>query len=468
MDPNSYQQPNLNPHPVASAPQPVLSGGSKKGFPIPKKFLLIGLGVLAFLLLVIIVIKLLAGGDGGSSRDEIVWWGLWEEKEVIEPLIEEYKRINPKANIRYEKQSPQDYRERLINALARGTGPDIFRIHNSWGPMFRGELATVPAGVLSSSEFATSYYPVAVSDLTTNDGIVGIPLMYDGLTLFINEEIFEESGKVPPKTWDEVRVVARELTRKDEEGSITQAGIALGRTENVDHWPEILGLMMLQNGASLSKPQGPLAEGALTFFTIFAGSDGVWDSTLPPSTIYFAGGNLAMYFGPSWRVFEIQQMNPSLRFKAVPLPQLAKEDPNEPDVTYASYWVEAVSERSGNKDIAWDFLKFLSTADSLSKLYQGASLTRGFGAAYPRVDMQPLLVDHPFLGALTSEARDAGSWYLQSRTFDGPTGINSQINKYFEDAVNALNGGTTSPSRALEPVVQGVAQVLSQYGMVVR
>ncbi|MEK7112240.1 MAG: extracellular solute-binding protein, partial [Patescibacteria group bacterium] len=295
-------------------------------------------------------------------------------------------------------------------------------------------------------------------------GLVGIPFMYDGLAFYINEEIFEKAGKSPPATWDDLRQLAIQLTSKDEQGAITQSGVALGRTENVDNWPEILGLMMLQNGVSMRSPEGKLAEDALTFFSVFSSVDGVWDATLPPSTVAFASGKLAMYFGPSWRAFEIRQQNPNLKFKTVPLPQLPKANPKEPDVAYASYWVEGVWARSKNKDAAWEFLKFLSSKESLEKMYQNAAKLRLFGEPYPRSDMASLLTSDPILGALVLQAPNAQSWYLASRTFDGPTGINSQINKYFEDAINSVNSGTPA-SKALEVVAEGVKQVLSQYGL---
>ena len=68
------------------------------------------------------------------------------------------------------------------------------------------------------------------------------------------------------------------------------------------------------------------------------------------------------------------------------------------------------------------------------------------------------------MGSIVTQAPDAQSWYLVSRTFDGATGINSQIGKYFEDAVNAVNTGTPA-EKALETVASGVSQVLSQYGL---
>ncbi len=399
-----------------------------------------------------------------APSGEIVWWGLWEDESTVSPLISEFEAKNPKVKVKYVKQSKQDYRERLTNALAKGVGPDIFTFHNSWTPMFKSYLDPIPVSTMSPSEFSQAYYPVIADDLTSGTGILGIPLGYDALTLFINSDIFASYGKNPPATWDDLKSLAIELTTKDDQGVIIQSGVALGRVENVDHWQEILALMMIQNGADLTNPTGKLAEDALTFFTLFATSDGVWDASLPSSTAMFAGGKLAMYFAPSWRVFEITQLNPSLKFRAVPVPQLAKGSASQKDVAYATYWVQGVSNKGKNKIIAWEFLKYISSRDSLAKLYANASRQRSFGEAYPRVDMASLLTDHPILGSIISQAPNARSWFLQSRTYDGPTGINSLINKYFEDAVNAVNARNTA-EKVLPTVAQGVLQILKQYGV---
>lgn len=451
------------PFPQPAAPAqgtaPVVPPPPKRGF--PKIFIWVGVAI-AVIILALLAINLLKGG-GISSNSQITWWGLWEDTNTVQPLIDAYQQAHPGVKITYVAQSQQDYRERLTTALAQGGGPDIFAFHNTWVPMFRNDLDTMPSSVMSASDYAKTFYPIASSDLTNGSGIVGIPLEYDALALYINTDIFDKSGKTPPTTWDDLRVLARELTVKDDQGVITQAGVAMGRTDNVDHWPEILALLMLQNGVDLSNPTGPAAEGALTFYTLFTTDDGVWDATLPQSTQMFSSGKLAMYFAPSWRAFEIQNANPNLKFKTVPVPQLPKDNPSQPDITYATYWAQGISARSANKARAWDFLKFLSTQDSLQKLYQNASKVRSFGEPYPRPDMANLLADHPILGSITAQAPGAQSWYLASRTFDGPTGINSQIDNYFGDAVNGVVSGTTTVTQALQTVASGIAQVLAQY-----
>ena len=82
--------------------------------------------------------------------------------------------------------------------------------------------------------------------------------------------------------------------------------------------------------------------------------------------------------------------------------------------------------------------------------------------------MSPLLKDHPIIGSIISQAPGARSWYLASRTFDGSTGINTQMSNYFGDAINAVVTGKKSVTESLATVAQGVSQVLGQYGISVK
>ncbi len=454
--PSKSSAPLLQP---TAAPQVVTPPSRGSGFP---KIIMLVLVILLAFGLFAFAAKSIVNRTGGNNT--LTWWGLWEDDPVIHDIISEYEVKHPGVKINYVKQSKEDYRERLTNAIAQGKGPDIFRFHNSWVPMFKSELDTMPQTVMSSAEYSKTFYPVILSDLSADGGLKGIPLDFDTLGLYINTEIFDTYNKTVPTTWDELRQTALDLTIKDSDGVIKQAGAALGRTENIDHWQEILALMLMQNGVKMNRPEGELAQGALSYFTLFTTTDHIWDKTLPPSTVAFANGKLAMYFGPSWRAHNIKEINPNLKFKVYPVPQLPKEHPEDPSVAYATYWVEGVWKRSPNKDAAWDFLKYLSSKETLQKFYLAASKVRSFGEPYPRVDMANLLSSDPIVGAFVNQGAYAQSWYLHSRTWDGPTGINSQIGKYYEDAINAMDEGRDAKN-VLTPVTTGVIQVLSQYGL---
>lgn len=425
-------------------------GGLKKILlPLFVLILLVGAGFL--------VVRFLLPRFTQPAEVTLTYWGLWETDVTMKGVIDDWEKDNPHIKISYLRNAKQDYRERLQSALARGEGPDIFRFHNTWVPMLKNELDPVPATVMDATAFEAAFYPVIKTDLRSGTNYMGIPLEIDTLALFYNEAIFQAAGKAPPTTWDELRSLASALTVRDEQGKIKTAGAALGTTANVEHWSDILALMMVQNGVNLSSPTDNLARDALIYFTLFSLTDRVWDNTLPSSTLAFATSKLAMYFGFSWDVFEIQSINPDLAFKVVPAPQLAGTN-----INWASYWVEGVSSKSKNKEAAWKFLKYLTSSEVMQKLYQAESQTRLFGEPYSRIEMADLIKSDPMVAPFLQQAASAQSWYLASRTYDN--GINDKMIKYYEDAVNAVNEGD-DPEEVLTTVALGVSQLLSQYGL---
>lgn len=394
-----------------------------------------------------------------SGPVTLEYWGLWESPTVMDTIINDYKKIKPNVTITYKKRSPQQYRETLENQISSGRGPDIFRFHNTWVSMLKEELDPVPSNIISNSEFTKNYYP-AVSQLQVGGKYVGIPLEFDGLGLYYNEEIFRAAGITqPPTTWEQFNQIAARLTVKDTVGNIKTAGAAMGTAGNVDHFSDILGMMILQNGGDPKSPTDKQASDALEYYTHFAyGQNRVWDETMPSSTIAFAGGNLAMYFGPSWRAIEFKNANPLLEFKVAPVPQLEGGK-----VTWASYWAEGVSAQSQHKQEAWEFLKYLQEDENLIKLYSESAKSPGrfFGEPYPKISLAQKLSSDPVLGAFVSDAQFARTFPMASLTYDN--GINDQIIKAYEDAVNSVNSGN-SASNALEVTANNVKNILTKFG----
>lgn len=393
----------------------------------------------------------------GRQPKTLTYWGLWEDETVFTSLVAEYKQTHPNVDIVYSKQSPKQYRERLQAAIERGEGPDLFRFHATWVPMLKNSLAPAGDTGYSFSEFQQAFYQVAVKDLVIDGKVYGVPLMFDGLGLYYNEDLLRAAGITPPTTWEAFRQAALTLTVKDETGAIITAGAALGTANNVEHFSDIVGLMLLQNGANLSAPTSKEAQDALSFFRLFAEKGAnTWDETLDNSILAFASGKVAMIFAPSWQVFTIRELNPNLKFQVIPVPQLPGTN-----MTWASYWVEGVSSKSKYTTEAWEFLKFLSSKESLVTFYTEASKVRAFGEPYSRVDLAQTIVNDPYAGAYIKQAQTAESFFLASRTFDN--GINDRMIKYLEDAVNSLGKGIAVPA-ALETASAGFSQVLSSFG----
>lgn len=421
-----------------------------------KRILAILLFIIALIVLGYLGFTLIGRFLNRSQSVVLTYWGLWEQEGVLANLFEQYKQAHPNVEIVYSKQSPRQYRERLQAALQRGEGPDIFRFHNTWVPMLKEELDTGGEVAYSVTEFQQTFYPVAAQNLIDNNQIVGVPLMIDGLGLYYNEDLLRAAGVTPPSSWEQFRQDAFSLTVKDASGKIVTAGAALGTTNNIEHFSDILGVMMIQNGASFAKLNSLEAEQALLFYQQFAmPPDNVWDESLDNSILAFADGKVAFIFAPSWQVHTIREINPTLNFKIIPIPQIPGTN-----TTWASYWVEGVSARSKYKEAAWELLKFLSSREALIALYTEASKERAFGEPYSRIDLAQTVINDPFVGAYIRQAPTAQSFFLASRTFDN--GINDRLIKYIQDAVNSLFQGV-SVEAAVETASQGFSEVLTSY-----
>ncbi len=414
-------------------------------------------------------------------------WGLWEEESLMKPALDEYKKIKPDVTVNYVFQSSQNYRTRTQTKIAAGEGPDIYMINNSWTPMFlrSNSITSAPNDIFGSSEYSQIFYPVIRDDFTNflqikkqidespnvadknkaisdefnkNGKIYGIPRGIDGLALYYNEDILNAAGVGVPKSWNEFKDSAFKLTVADQNNVIKTAGSAIGITGNVDHWPDILGLLFLQQpGAKIEAPSDASGGDVLRFYTDFArvSEKRVWDNTFENSTQAFASGKVAFYFAPSWRAHELRQINPRLNFKVAPMPQLAGKN-----VAWANYWGYTVSSKSKFSKESWEFLKFLTSAETEKLLYQQAAQVRLFGLPYSRVDMQKELINDPLVGAFVAQGPYYKSWFLNSSTRD--QGLNDEMIKYFEDAVNAVNNNS-DPVSALSTTSKGIQQVLDKY-----
>jgi len=396
-----------------------------------------------------------------TEQKTLTYWGLWEPNGVLDEVIQAYQNQNPGIKIDYRVQSHKDYRERLQTAIASGNGPDIFRYHASWVPMLGTDLAVLPASVMSAAEFKESFYPSASQMLQIDGKIVGLPMMYEGLGLYYNKDILQTAGVQPPTTWAELKKLASDLSVPADKnarkgGNITRGGLAIGNTDNVDHFSDILGLLILQNGGDPAEPAFTEVRDALIFYSNFVTEDAVWDTSLPTSTVAFAKGDAAMMFAPTWRAHEVKELNPSLDFGIAPVPQLSDEH-----IAWANYWAEGVNEKGKAKEEAWKFLKYLTSADVMKKLYSAQSNIRTFGEPYSRVDLAQELASDPYVAGVLKDAPIATGWYMSSATHDN--GINDQIIEYYETAISDLVGGEDEEEVLLN-LETGVKQVLRQYG----
>ena len=452
----------------------------KKRMPKSPSYLIYALVLIVIVALVFLVIKVIIPSikNKNSAPVTLTYWGLWEDASVLQGIISEFETKNPNIKINYKKNDKTDYRSRLAGRLAKDPDleevPDIFRIHSSWLPMFSGSLAPVPTTTVASINLDQDFYTVYKNDLKIGNSYYAVPLMYDALALFYNKDLIQKGGVDLPKAWWDLQTTAAKLTVRDDQGNIQIAGVAMGLTDNVDHWSDIVGLLLKQNGADIIKndpDNDTKMNDVLSYYVNFRSKYQTWDETLPPSTQLFAQGKLAFYIAPSWRVFNIEELNPNLSFEITTVPQLptlqnisdssSNSSANLTNIHWATYWAEAVNSKSKHQKEAWKFLEFLASKESLEKMYSTASQIRSFGEIYPRLSLAEKISNNPKLKPFLESANNAQSGYMASNTYD--SGLNSELSKYFSDAINSLVLNSSDSAAIMTALKNGLTQVIQKY-----
>ncbi len=465
---------NLTPPEEAAPPPPGYQPPAATGAPVIKASLArlilpIGVGLIVIGLIAYIIFRLFFGSKTQapvsvtpSPAVTLTYFGLWEPTSVMKPVIDAFQAKNPNIVIDYQMQSSQDYQDRVKIALQSSNSPDIVRLHTTWLPLFATDLLPAPPNTLSATELNTNFYPIVGKLLVASNQVYGAPMTAEGLGLFVNTAMLQQKQLQPPKTWEDLLTVAKAVKEADPlTGKITRAGVALGNTTNVENWPDIVSLMLLQAGISLTDIQGSEVSTTLTYYTDFVTKHGVWDETMPPSTVAFANEKVAMIIAPSWKARDIKAINPGLSWQVFPVPQLPDVDPTN----WASIWFEGVSKNSKHPLEAWKFVSFLASAEAQQILFDSATTDRGFPQPPANKAVAETASKNPVLAPFIAELPTAKSFYTASMTQDSKTALNSRLIKYLEDAINGLIAHQETP-KVVEALHNGFVQVLSQYGLV--
>ena len=308
------------------------------------------LGFFGFFIIVsVFVFAGLSGGGSNQDVGEVTLWGTFDQS-LMEAYLRALNDIDDRAGaIIYEEIPEREFQSRLVEALANGTGPDLFFMDQANILRHRGKVLPFGEDLITERTYKDTFIDEAELFLgSAQSGARGMPFSVDPLVLYWNRDIFAEAGFAKaPEFWDEMFTLAERITQRDNANNIQRATIALGEFDNISHAKDIIAALIMQAGGRIVDrlPDGTLfvalgsnevgeqtvpAQSALRFYTEFA--DPVknvytWNRSLPNSQDAFAQGRLAMYVGYASEVTDIQAKNDNLNFDVALLPQIrAGED----------------------------------------------------------------------------------------------------------------------------------------------
>ena len=344
------------------------------------QIILLGAGVLIVTLIVLLLVGVIPGlrqkGAVDGPTGQITVWGVYDsERTISDTLIAPFVTANPNAQITYRQMDPRTYEQDLINALAAGTGPDVFYVKNSWLTKHADKLWPLPAENFSLATTKQLFPDVVIQDFTIGSSMYALPLYVDTLALFYNKAIFDNAGIAePPRTWEDFTELIPKLRIIDATGQLTRAAAAIGGSgRNINSATDLLNLIMLQNGTAMTDQGFTRATfagsgaNAASFYTDFSNprsKNYTWDSSSHYSLDAFAEENVAMIFNYAYLVPQLRQKNPFLNFGIAPMLQYKNA---ARQINYPNYFGLGISATSKQKDLALAFITN-STMDAATNI----------------------------------------------------------------------------------------------------
>ena len=412
-----------------------------------------GIAVLVFLTL-ILVLRNLGGGGRTGPRVAVEFWGVFDDRSDFDKVIRDFQALNQNVTVVYRQFSFEDYEREVVNALAGGTGPDVWMIHHTWLPKHIDKLIPLPENIpgldqplITFRDFQNQFVEVAVNDLTTDSQTYAMPLYVDTLALYYNRDLFNNAGiTVPPKNWEEFNSAVERLTKLDASGNIVQAGAAIGIADNVNRSTDVLMTLMLQSGVRMTDTDNtsatfsnsvnntPVGEVALRYFTDFANPSVrtyAWNGSQHYSIDAFTEGKVAMMFNYSHQAELLNQKAARLNYAITSMPQISETDIKN----YANYWAVAVSRKSLVPNESWRFVSYLAYREGASS-YLAQTMRPS-----ARRDIIDLQKNDLRLGVFANQALTAKSWYQVD---------SSAIETIFAEMIEDVNFGRLSVRDALQ------------------
>ncbi|MDD5547706.1 MAG: extracellular solute-binding protein [Candidatus Pacebacteria bacterium] len=404
---------------------------------------------------VLLLFGIFSGVIPGLKKDvvkapeiELNVWGISDSLD-FETNFAGYRQFRSNVDINYKQIDARDYEDVLLNALAAGTGPDIFMVHNTWLPKHFNKLVAANNEQITLDQIKSLFPTVVEQDFAPDQLIYGLPLFVDTLALYYNQDIFDASGvAIIPSTWEEFQTAIPKLRQIDgKTNKIIRAGAAIGGDLNsIGTATDILYLLMLQNGTKLVddnftranfSDRANYAPGleALNFYTKFADPRSIyytWDGK-SDAVDSFAQGKTAAMFNYAFQKERIKNKNILLNFNIAPMPQI---DPKQTAINYADYWGLVVSNKSVNPNWAWDLILYLTTNEASAENY--LKLTGYPPALKTLVDKY---IKDPNLGIFAKQALSSRSW---------PQIDSEAIANIFSEMIKSVNEKKLSSQAAID------------------
>jgi len=338
---------------------------------------------------------------------ELSWMQWWEGEagvELLDSLEAKFIEEHPGVTIKRENLPYQQMYDKLLTLSQAGELPDVMGMQADWISSLE------PLGALESldSKMDEEGLKDQFAFLAPWKGQEWLMYIYGGaVVVFCNTQMFEDAGVTYPETWDEYIEVSRKLTDPAKNQYATAAEMAVEPPSGIYYW---IYPLLLQAGGRLADDElnivynDEAGVAALEFLGTLYNEGlllpGTFANTEKEKRDAFAAGVIAMYNDGPWGIGVQKSMGVEFPYDIILMPKGPATKG-----TWAAGSGLAISSTSKNKDVAWEFIKFLTTGEG-NKMW--VETTGNLSVYKPNLEMA-YIQDDPKLQVIAGQLNETGT-----------------------------------------------------------
>ena len=329
--------------------------------------------LILLVLMMLVIFGLYAAGQTEKASQKLVIAG-----ETGSPQFMYYTSLGPEyteltgVELEFIEIPHDSMHERFVQeSISRSGAIDIYNADQPWISEFASHGWIEPLDEKISVEDRDDFFEAAIDASSYQGRLFAIPYFIHTPIVYYRTDLFEAAGLEVPQTWSDYRNAAKALTNSSTGmyGTIIEGKQSGEPVTHLIDW-------YFQNGAEFVDSAGnvvvdsPAAKEVFNFLLEMMYSD---KSVMPGSIGYdnadvhnlFMQGKVAMV--KNWPYMYAMARDPNQSMVSDNF-KIAKQPAGKFESSAVWTWGFAISSSSKNKDAAWDFIEWATSAEKLAEL----------------------------------------------------------------------------------------------------
>lgn len=307
-----------------------------------------------------VTVRVLSMEQAGPTSDE------------MNTIVEEFNKANPNVQVQIDYVSYDALHDKITTAMA-STPPayDVFLVDDIWYAEFAKAGYVYDVTDKLTSDMKSKIFKAAW-DITTVDGkTYGMPWLLDQKYFFYNEELLKQAGfNEPPKTWEELLDMAKVIKEK----GIVEYPIVWSWGQYEAAICDWVTLLFGNGGTLVDKDGKPSFNNEIGVKTLTWMLQTIEDGYTNPASVSYVEEDVRNVFSQGKAVFasnwnymyDLVNNNPDesqVTGKVKVMLTPAFEGSGVESATINGSMGFSVAANSPNKDVAWDYVVYLTSED---------------------------------------------------------------------------------------------------------